>query len=55
VDESLTDEGVVAERFAETSAVWVSVLTALKAAVEHRVDRRNHDPARTWRAAFADN
>jgi uncharacterized protein YndB with AHSA1/START domain len=54
-DLTLTDDGVEAEWFAETSAGWVSVLMALKAAVDHGVDLRNHDRARTWREGFADN
>jgi uncharacterized protein YndB with AHSA1/START domain len=40
---------------AETMAGWVSVLLALKAAADFGVDLRNHDPARTWSAGYADN
>ena len=40
---------------AETRAGWVSVLLALKAAADFGVDLRNHDPARTWNAGYADN
>jgi hypothetical protein len=40
---------------AETRAGWVSVLLALKAAADHGVDLRNHDPARTWETGYADN
>jgi uncharacterized protein YndB with AHSA1/START domain len=40
---------------AETSAGWVSVLMALKAAADFGVDLRNHDPARTWDQRFVDN
>jgi len=36
-------------------AGWVSVLMALKAAVDHGVDLRNHDPQRTWDQGYADN
>jgi uncharacterized protein YndB with AHSA1/START domain len=54
-DLTLVDEGVAVEWLAETSAGWVSVLMALKAAVDHGVDLRNHDPVRTWREGFADN
>ncbi len=39
----------------EVHAGWVSVLMALKAAADHAVDLRNHDPARTWREGYADN
>lgn len=34
---------------------WVSVLMAMKAAVDFRVDLRNHDPERSWQQGFADN
>ena len=34
---------------------WVSVLLALKAACDHGVDLRNHDPARTWDEGYVDN
>jgi uncharacterized protein YndB with AHSA1/START domain len=54
-DLTLTDEGVATEWLAEVSGGWVSVLMALKGAVDHGVDLRNHDPARTWREGFADN
>jgi hypothetical protein len=47
-DLTLNDSGVAAEWYAETLAGWVSVLMALKAAVDFGVDLRNHDPERTW-------
>jgi len=34
---------------------WVSVLMAMKAAVDFGVDLRNHDPKRSWQQGFADN
>jgi hypothetical protein len=37
------------------AAGWVSVLLALKAAVDFGVDLRNHDPERTWSTGFVDN
>jgi uncharacterized protein YndB with AHSA1/START domain len=46
VDESIRMEMV---------AGWVSVLMAMKAAVDHRVDLRNHDPSRSWVDGYADN
>jgi uncharacterized protein YndB with AHSA1/START domain len=46
VDESIRMEMV---------AGWVSVLMAMKAAVDHSVDLRNHDEARTWGEGYADN
>ena len=39
----------------EMVAGWVSVLMAMKAAVDHGVDLRNHDPARSWSDGYADN
>jgi hypothetical protein len=30
------------------------VLLALKAAVDHGIDLRNHDPRRTWDRGYAD-
>jgi uncharacterized protein YndB with AHSA1/START domain len=39
----------------EMVAGWVSVLMAMKAAVDHEVDLRNHDESRTWGDGYADN
>jgi hypothetical protein len=50
-DLSLTDSA----DDAETVAGWVSVLLALKAAVDFGVDLRNHDERRTWSQGYADN
>jgi uncharacterized protein YndB with AHSA1/START domain len=46
VDESIRMEMV---------AGWVSVLMAMKAAVDHDVDLRNHDRSRAWSNGYADN
>jgi uncharacterized protein YndB with AHSA1/START domain len=54
-DLTLTDTGVRAEDWSETHAGWVSVLLALKAAADHGVDLRNHDPSRTWEDGYVDN
>lgn len=54
-DLMLTDEGVQPAVKCEVMAGWVSVLLALKAAVDFSVDLRNHDPLRTWDQGFADN
>jgi hypothetical protein len=43
------------EMRAEMTAGWVSVLLALKAAVDFGVDLRNHDPDLSWAQGFADN
>jgi uncharacterized protein YndB with AHSA1/START domain len=39
----------------EMVAGWVSVLMAMKAAVDHGVDLRNHDSSRAWGTGYADN
>lgn len=39
----------------EMVAGWVSVLMAMKAAVDHGVDLRNHDATRAWGTGYADN
>ena len=39
----------------EMTAGWVSVLMAMKAAVDFNVDLRNHDPDMAWAQGFADN
>jgi uncharacterized protein YndB with AHSA1/START domain len=51
-DLSLAAYGVPAEEWAETHAGWVSVLMALKAAADHGVDLRTHDPGRSWRRRY---
>lgn len=52
---TLTDAGVPEADRAEVAAGWVSVLLALKAAVDFDVDLRNHDSARTWEQGYAEN
>ncbi len=54
-DLDLFDEGVPAANWAEVTAGWVSVLMALKAAIDFGVDLRNHDPSRSWDQGYADN
>jgi uncharacterized protein YndB with AHSA1/START domain len=51
----LIDAGVPAADRVEVVAGWVSVLLALKAAVDFGVDLRNHDPKRTWEQGYVDN
>jgi uncharacterized protein YndB with AHSA1/START domain len=51
----LTDDGVDPADRSESEAGWVSVLMALKAAADHGVDLRNHDPDRTWDQGYCDN
>lgn len=54
-DLALTDAGVPEKDRIETIAGWLSVLLALKAAVDFSIDLRNHDPRRTWDQGFVDN
>lgn len=54
-DLTLVATGVDASSREEMLAGWVSVLMAMKAAVDHGVDLRNHDPERTWQRGYADN
>lgn len=39
----------------ETAAGWVSVLLAMKAAVDFGVDLRNHEAKRSWIKGYCDN
>lgn len=39
----------------EMAAGWVSVLMAMKAAVDHGVDLRNHSELRSWNNGYLDN
>lgn len=39
----------------EMTAGWISVLMAMKAAVDFGVDLRNHDPKRVWDNGYLDN
>jgi uncharacterized protein YndB with AHSA1/START domain len=50
----LIHNGVAPEEWNETHAGWLNVLFPLKAWVAHRVDLRNHDPARSWDQGYAD-
>ncbi|MBK8902223.1 MAG: SRPBCC domain-containing protein [Anaerolineaceae bacterium] len=54
-DLTLTDKGVPEQYRAEVIAGWVSVLLALKAAVDFNVDLRTHDPNRHWDHGYAEN
>ncbi|HLE54481.1 MAG TPA: SRPBCC domain-containing protein [Thermoplasmata archaeon] len=51
----LTARSPVPEDREEEIPGWISVLMALKAAVDFGVDLRNHDPTRTWDQGYADN
>lgn len=54
-DVDLLDEAIPDEDYAEVLPGWVSVLMALKAYVDHGIDLRNHDAARTWDQRYCDN
>ena len=54
-DLTLTDTGIPAEHRTEVLAGWVSVLLALKAAVDFGVDLRTHDPERHWDNGYVEN
>ena len=54
-DLTLIDRGVSAKDRVEVIAGWVSVLMALKAAVDFGIDLRAHDPARTWDQGYVEN
>ena len=51
----LTETGISAGDRTENIAGWVSVLLCLKAAVDHSIDLRNHDPQRTWTQGYVEN
>ena len=53
-DVLLTESGVPEQTRVANNAGWVSVLLAIKAAAEHGVDLRNHDPQRTWDRGYVD-
>lgn len=54
-DLTLTDNGVPVGDRTEVIAGWVSVLLALKAAVDFGVDLRGHDAERHWDTGYAGN
>ena len=54
-DLTLTERGVPSGAWEEDHAGWVSVLLALKAAVDFSVDLRSHDGSRTWDQGYVDS
>lgn len=54
-DVTLAESGMRTSWREGNRAGWVSVLLALKAAVDFDVDLRSHDPHRTWDEGFVDN
>lgn len=53
-DLDLSEIDVGDARWSSSHAGWVAALLALKAACEHRIDLRNHDPVRGWDAGYVD-
>lgn len=53
-DLTLTNTGFRTEDRTEGVAGWLNVLFPLKAAADHGIDLRNHDPTRTWNLGYAD-
>ena len=54
-DLRLTETGTPPAKRTENIAGWASVLLCLKAAADHGVDLRNHDPQRTWATGYVEN
>ena len=54
-DLTLTDTGIPTTHRTEVIAGWVSVLMALKAAVDFDVDLRAHDHKRHWDTGYVEN
>ncbi|HZH04967.1 MAG TPA: SRPBCC domain-containing protein [Myxococcaceae bacterium] len=54
-DLSLGASGVDEAIRMEMVAGWISVLMAMKAAVDHGIDLRNHDASPAWAQGYADN
>ncbi|NNE09203.1 MAG: hypothetical protein HKN20_11635 [Gemmatimonadetes bacterium] len=53
-DLTLSETGVSETDYADQRAGWVSVLLALKAAVDHGVDIRNDDTKKRWEDGYVD-
>jgi uncharacterized protein YndB with AHSA1/START domain len=53
-DLELTETGVGKANWSDNHAGWVTVLLALKAAVDHGIDLRNGDPQRSWAHGYVD-
>lgn len=53
-DLQLVNTGVPDDDYLEVLPGWLNVLLPLKAAVDHGIDLRNHDPNRTWDQRYVD-
>lgn len=51
---TLSHEGFPENERADNQAGWVSALLALKAALDHGVDLRNHAPGKGWAQGYCD-
>ena len=51
----LRDQNVLKKGEKDVLAGWVSVLMAMKEAVDFGIDLRNHNPERTWDRGYCDN
>ncbi|MGF1635708.1 MAG: SRPBCC domain-containing protein [Cyclobacteriaceae bacterium] len=51
---TLICEDIPEENYSEMYADWVSVLLALKAYADFKVDIRNHHPNKTWKQGYCD-
>lgn len=54
-DLTLTERGVPSGAWEENHVGWLSVLLALKAAVDLSVNLRSHHGSRTWDQGYVDN
>ncbi len=54
-DLTMTNFAVSDDEYLDVYAGWLSVLFALKGAVDFNIDLRNHDKNRTWDNLFVDN
>ncbi|WP_298760440.1 SRPBCC domain-containing protein [uncultured Psychroserpens sp.] len=54
-DLTLLNTKVNEEEYIEIYAGWISVLFALKGAIDFGVDLRNHNPNKTWNQLYIEN
>lgn len=54
-DLTLINNHVSQDEYSDMLVGWVSVLLALKGAIDFKIDLRNHDVKRTWDDFYVDN
>ena len=54
-DLMLLNTNIPSSEYSDTKAGWVSVLLALKCAVDFGIDIRNHNVSKTWNQLYVDN